>query len=258
MRHSQRGITFIGWLFLLVPVAIVVYAGIRLTPIYLNYMRVAKSLTGLASEAEERRTTSAADAARFARQAASRSTASSIRPQGHRYPPRGRSLGGDRRLRGCGAAVRQSVAAGAVPQRGRAAVEPQSAMERSERLRCWLREALGYEPRDLALFETALTHRSAGAPNNERLEFLGDAVLGLITAQYLFERFGEADEGSLEPPARQRRQRRLAGAAGGGARARASCWCSGPGSSRPAAFAANRFWPMHSRRCAARCIWTAV
>ena len=50
MRHSQRGITFIGWLVLLVPVAILVYAGIRLTPIYLNYMRVSKSLAELVSE----------------------------------------------------------------------------------------------------------------------------------------------------------------------------------------------------------------
>ena len=70
-------------------------------------------------------------------------------------------------------------------------------MNRSERLRGWLRETLDYEPVDLALFETALTHRSAEAPNNERLEFLGDAVLGMITAQYLFERFAEADEGAL-------------------------------------------------------------
>ncbi len=70
-------------------------------------------------------------------------------------------------------------------------------MNRSERLRCWLREALDYQPVDLALFETALTHRSAGGPNNERLEFLGDAVLGMITAQYLYERFGDADEGAL-------------------------------------------------------------
>jgi Domain of unknown function (DUF4845) len=44
MRHRQRGITFIGWLFLLIPLAIVGYAGIRLTPLYLNYMRVAHSL----------------------------------------------------------------------------------------------------------------------------------------------------------------------------------------------------------------------
>ena len=70
-------------------------------------------------------------------------------------------------------------------------------MNRSERLRCWLREALDYQPLDLALFETALTHRSAEGPNNERLEFLGDAVLGMITAQYLYERFGDADEGAL-------------------------------------------------------------
>jgi ribonuclease III len=70
-------------------------------------------------------------------------------------------------------------------------------MNRSERVRCWLREALGYEPTDLSLFETALTHRSADGPNNERLEFLGDAVLGMITAQYLYERCAEADEGAL-------------------------------------------------------------
>ncbi len=70
-------------------------------------------------------------------------------------------------------------------------------MHRTERLRCWLLEALAYQPADLALFETALTHRSADGPSNERLEFLGDAVLGLVTAQYLFERFPDADEGSL-------------------------------------------------------------
>jgi ribonuclease-3 len=69
--------------------------------------------------------------------------------------------------------------------------------DRTERLRRWLRDALGYEAVDLALFEIALTHRSADGPNNERLEFLGDAVLGLVCAQYLFERFGDADEGSL-------------------------------------------------------------
>jgi hypothetical protein len=48
--RRQAGITFISWLFLLIPVAIVVYAGIRLTPVYLNYMKVAKTLTQTASE----------------------------------------------------------------------------------------------------------------------------------------------------------------------------------------------------------------
>jgi Domain of unknown function (DUF4845) len=59
MRHSQRGITFIGWLVLLIPVAIVVYAGIRLAPIYLNYMRVAKALTQTVNEAKAGDTTNA-------------------------------------------------------------------------------------------------------------------------------------------------------------------------------------------------------
>jgi hypothetical protein len=48
-RARQRGITFIGWLFLIIPVAVVAYAAIRLAPIYLNYMRVARSLDQTAS-----------------------------------------------------------------------------------------------------------------------------------------------------------------------------------------------------------------
>jgi Domain of unknown function (DUF4845) len=50
MRNKQRGVTFIGWLLLLVPIAIVLYAGIRLAPMYLNYMRVSKSLSRTATE----------------------------------------------------------------------------------------------------------------------------------------------------------------------------------------------------------------
>jgi Domain of unknown function (DUF4845) len=45
--RAQRGVTFLGWLILLTPVAIVVYAGIRLAPVYLNYQRVARSLERL-------------------------------------------------------------------------------------------------------------------------------------------------------------------------------------------------------------------
>ena len=43
----------------------------------------------------------------------------------------------------------------------------------------------------------ALTHRSAGPDNNERLEFLGDAVLNLIVAGHLYRQYPEADEGAL-------------------------------------------------------------
>jgi ribonuclease-3 len=48
-----------------------------------------------------------------------------------------------------------------------------------------------------ALLATALTHRSAGRANNERLEFLGDAVLGLLVAEALHARFPRASEGDL-------------------------------------------------------------
>ena len=50
MRNRQLGVTAIGWLVLLTPVAIVVYAGIRLAPVYLNYMKVAKALDQAGNE----------------------------------------------------------------------------------------------------------------------------------------------------------------------------------------------------------------
>jgi len=50
MRNRQKGVTFIGWLFLLTPLALLVYCLIRLTPVYLNYFAVSKSMTQVASE----------------------------------------------------------------------------------------------------------------------------------------------------------------------------------------------------------------
>ncbi|HTV77727.1 MAG TPA: ribonuclease III [Steroidobacteraceae bacterium] len=61
----------------------------------------------------------------------------------------------------------------------------------------WVREQLGYEARDLALFGAALTHRSAARAHNERLEFLGDAVLNLSIAEYLYRANPQATEGDL-------------------------------------------------------------
>ena len=56
---------------------------------------------------------------------------------------------------------------------------------------------LSHRFRDPALAELALTHRSAGKPNNERLEFLGDALLGAIIAELLYEVHPKASEGEL-------------------------------------------------------------
>jgi ribonuclease III len=55
----------------------------------------------------------------------------------------------------------------------------------------------GYAFADPALFNQALTHRSAGTPHNERLEFLGDALVGLIVAEALYLRWSKAPEGEL-------------------------------------------------------------
>lgn len=61
----------------------------------------------------------------------------------------------------------------------------------------WASGALGYRFHDDGLLELALTHRSAGGGNNERLEFLGDAVLGLVIAEALYAAHPGADEGAL-------------------------------------------------------------
>jgi ribonuclease-3 len=56
---------------------------------------------------------------------------------------------------------------------------------------------LGLRFRQEALVRQALTHRSADSKNNERLEFLGDAVLGFVIAEQLYQKFTGADEGVL-------------------------------------------------------------
>lgn len=61
----------------------------------------------------------------------------------------------------------------------------------------WASGALGLDFSRPELLHQALTHRSASGANNERLEFLGDAMLGLTVASWLYEQWSDADEGSL-------------------------------------------------------------
>jgi ribonuclease-3 len=60
-----------------------------------------------------------------------------------------------------------------------------------------LQQRLGYHYTQPALLARALTHRSAGSDHNERLEFLGDAVLQTAVSALLYERFSGSDEGDL-------------------------------------------------------------
>lgn len=60
-----------------------------------------------------------------------------------------------------------------------------------------LTRRLGYSFNDPAYCELALTHRSCGKNNNERLEFLGDSIVNFVIADDLFQRFPKAREGQL-------------------------------------------------------------
>ena len=60
-----------------------------------------------------------------------------------------------------------------------------------------LAQSLGHRFTREELLIQALTHRSVGSSNNERLEFLGDALIGFVIAEALWERFPKADEGTL-------------------------------------------------------------
>ncbi|WP_299180535.1 ribonuclease III [uncultured Neptuniibacter sp.] len=60
-----------------------------------------------------------------------------------------------------------------------------------------LARRIGHTFSDETLFELALTHRSCGKTNNERLEFLGDSILNFVIADDLFQRFPKAKEGEL-------------------------------------------------------------
>ena len=60
-----------------------------------------------------------------------------------------------------------------------------------------LQETLNYQFSDRGIVDLALTHRSANTINNERLEFLGDSLLGYIVADILYENYPESSEGEL-------------------------------------------------------------
>src|SRR5450631_3372476 len=60
-----------------------------------------------------------------------------------------------------------------------------------------LEERLGYRFEQAELLQQAVTHRSHGVVHNERLEFLGDAVLNCVIAQLLFNKYARLDEGDL-------------------------------------------------------------
>ena len=64
-------------------------------------------------------------------------------------------------------------------------------------LSAWVKDVFGVTPKEVSLYERALTHGSHGSDTYERLEFLGDRVLGLVVAQWIYGRFPNDAEGQL-------------------------------------------------------------
>ncbi len=64
-------------------------------------------------------------------------------------------------------------------------------------LATWVEGALGVKPGDIALYERAVTHGSHGVSSYQRLEFLGDRVLGLVIARWLYTAYPQEPEGQL-------------------------------------------------------------
>ena len=72
-----------------------------------------------------------------------------------------------------------------------------NSLRKSDELPAWVERSLGYVFKHPELCHAALTHRSAGAEHNERLEFLGDSILNCSVARMLYDAHPEADEGAL-------------------------------------------------------------
>ena len=117
---------------------------------------------------------------------------------------------------------------------------------------------IDYKFKDVSLRQKAMTHSSYANEHhgthldcNERLEFLGDSVLGFVTADYLFTHYPELPEGELT-------KLRAAGCArsrGNSAFRRRFVWATARRTA--AAESARPSWPMRPRRFWARSIWTA-
>ena len=76
-------------------------------------------------------------------------------------------------------------------------IHPTSPKEENNELAGWIADALGIAAGDLALYRRALTHGSAGGESYQRLEFLGDRVLGLTIARWLYAAYPLEPEGEL-------------------------------------------------------------
>jgi ribonuclease III len=69
--------------------------------------------------------------------------------------------------------------------------------DEKQKIRNFVRSFVGQYPNDLSVYEECFRHRSVGGKSNERLECLGDAVIGMIACEFLFKRYPDVNEGMI-------------------------------------------------------------
>ena len=154
MRTRQRGVTVIGWIILMIPFAIVGYAGIRLAPVYLNYMKVVRALDEVAGDPDGASMTPETIRMKIDRHfeidMVDYPTAKDMKIT--RDGTTGRWSRPTRTTRRCSRIFPCTWCSTSWSTRGVGLGVAASAMERRRAPGRWVRAALGYQPRELGLF----------------------------------------------------------------------------------------------------------
>ena len=226
MRTRQRGLSMLGFLFVAAVVVVCVMVGFRVMPAYIEYFSVQKALeqalarrarTSTRPRTSAARSRSAPTPATSTRCAASDVEVIKARQRGHAPARAGRAS--------CRWSATSACCSNSTRRRraddGRAGSPDRPRMPSAA-----LRDRLGYAFRRPELLRQALTHRSHGATHNERLEFVGDAVLNCVVARGALRALSGAPRRRPLARAREPRQPRHAGAARarGSASATRSAW----------------------------------
>ncbi len=220
MRQRQQGMTLIGLLFVLAMAGVIVYAGIRLAPLYLNYMKVVRSLDATADRSQRRQSRSGGICAvRWSSTGRSRpSTVAEAKDVEITKDDGGVVM---HVAYDDSAPYIANVSLIGALRKDREGAVSRGASRTS--FSHWVERSFGHVFASAgALCRAALTHRSAGGEHNERLEFLGDSILNCSRGAPAIRCASARRRGRPVAVARHSGERRDAGAD----RRRISGWAS--------------------------------
>ena len=176
MRRSQQGMTLTSFILVLAVVGVFVYMGMKLIPMYSEYYSVKKALEGMASEPDMANNDPEKIKDFFFRRM-DVDYGENVKPENVKLR---------RKEAGWVMTVDYEVRR---PFQCRKGIQAHGRMTAVD-------SAPGHRFANPDLLQQALRHRSAGTPHNERLEFLGDALVNLFVAEALYTRWPKVDEGA--------------------------------------------------------------